>query len=173
MSDNKVKYISKIVADDDAFRAQKYETKLVTSTFVKKYYNVLASLAGLNPCSRDLIDYLTEVMDDNNYVYNNSLVRKAFLDYLEKVTKQPDGTFITYSDVNIKKSYQYLTERNCLIKLTKGMFKVNPEFYFRADEKKRLGSIKLLLEFQKGFRNYKMETLYTLKEDTTEYKLNK
>jgi hypothetical protein len=173
MSEERVKYVSAITKDKDGYRAQKYESINVETLFVKKYYNVLAILGGLNPCSRDLMEYLTEVMDDNNYVYNNALVRKAFIECLKNVTKKPDGTFVTYSDINVKKSYQTLVSKGSLIKLTKGMYKVNPRYYFKSDAKKRIQAIKILLEFQKGYRDYKMDTLYTLEEGGTEYKLTK
>lgn len=165
MQNSKVKYINKIDIVGD-YRYPRYTYKSVESDFVKRYYNAFAVLAGLNPCCRDLIEYLVEVMDEDNIVRSDEYARQNFLALLKEKTRQVDGSFVEYSDSNIKKAFQLLTERKCLIKLNRGTYKVNPEIYFKKSESKRLESIKLLLEFQRGVRDTDMKLMYEVKEET-------
>ena len=161
--ENKVTYVSGAkMFGVDVFPER--TTKIIEQRFVQKYFRILTYLGGLNPCSRDLIDYLTETMDDDNVVYNNSVIRNNFVAYMKEVTISKEGAFVSYSDVNVRKSFQILQEKNCLIKLTKGMFKVNPELFFRGGEKGRIDNIKLVLEFNSGIRDASMETIVTFKE---------
>ena len=122
-------------------------------------------VAGLNPCSRDLIDYLVDVMDDDNIITSNEYTRDKFLETLKESTIQPDGNFIEYSDSNIKKAYQSLVDRECLIKIKRGVYKVNPEYYFRKSETKRVDSIQLIMEFKSGILDTNMQLIYDIKED--------
>ena len=149
----------------DGVNIPKFKYKDINQDFVRVYYSTFAILAGLNPCSRDLMDYLLETMNDDNMVMSNEYSRDNFLEELKQNTMQPDGTFIEYSDSNIKKAYQLLTERRCLIKIKRGVYKVNPEYYFKKSEVKRLASIKLLLEFECGIRDSSMQLLYGLREE--------
>jgi hypothetical protein len=167
--ENKVKYVSGIRTFGNEVFPER-TTKNIESRFVQKYFNILSYLGGLNSCSRDLIDYLTEVMDEDNIVYNNAIIRNNFLTYMKEVTLKKEGTFVVYSDVNIRKSFQTLQEKECLLKLTKGMYKVNPEIFFRGGEKDRIESIKFVMEFNSGVRNPSMETIVTFKETEVEYK---
>lgn len=163
MGTERIKFINKIdrIEEDNYPR---YGYRSVETEFVKRYYSVFAILAGLNPCCRDLMDYLTEVMDDDNMVRSDEYSRQNFLQILKEQTLLPSGEFVDYSDSNIKKAFQTLTERRCLIKLNKGVYKVNPEIYFKKSNIKRLEAIKLTIEFQKGVRNTDMELLYEMNE---------
>lgn len=149
----------------DGIYYPKYGKKLVPQDFVKRYYGTFAILAGLNPCSRDLIDYLVDVMDDDNIITSNEYTRDKFLETLKESTIQPDGNFIEYSDSNIKKAYQSLVDRECLIKIKRGVYKVNPEYYFRKSETKRVDSIQLIMEFKSGILDTNMQLIYDIKED--------
>jgi len=164
MNKRKVQYMDSIrrVGGDNL---PKYKYKEVDSSFVKCYYSMYASLVGLNPCSRDLMDYLTEIMDNDNIVRSDSYVRTKFSNYLKSISLKDDGTFVSYADSNVKKAFQTLVDRGCLIKLSKGIFKVNPEIYFRKTETLRMKSIKVTMEFIKGVRDAEMKLMYELKED--------
>ena len=167
MKNEKLQIIKKIVTVD-GINIPKYKYKDISQDFVRVYYSTFAVLAGLNPCSRDLMDYLLETMNDDNIVMSNEYSRNNFLDELKQNTVQPDGSFVEYSDSNIKKAYQTLTERRCLFKIKRGVYKVNPEYYFKKSEIKRLESIKLLLEFECGVRDSSMQLIYELKEEGNE-----
>jgi len=172
MGKERIKYINRIDSLEQ-YNYPRYGYKSVETDFVKRYYNVFAILAGLNPCCRDLMDYLTEVMDEDNVVRSDEYSRQNFLQVLKEQTLQTNGEFVEYSDSNIKKAFQVLTDRKCLIKLNKGLYKVNPEIYFKKNNRKRLEAIKFTLEFQKGVRNTDMELLYEVNEATEEYGENK
>lgn len=163
----KVKYITKVEGMD--INIPRYNFKDEESQFVKKYYGVFSTLIGLNPCARDLIEYLTEIMNSDNIVRSDDYTRKEFIKQIEEISFKTTGEKVTYSDSNIKKAFSILNERRCLIKLTKGLYKVNPEYYFKKDEKKRLYAIKVVLEFERGIRNFNMDLLYSLEEPLEEY----
>jgi hypothetical protein len=159
----KIRYINKVITAEN-YNKPVYENLDVETQFVKRYYNAFAILAGLNTCSRDLLDFLTEDMDEDNLVRSDIITRNKFLTTLKEQTIQTDGSFIEYSDSNIKKSYQTLLDRNCLIKVGRGAYQVNPEIFFKRGERSRLESVKISLEFRKGVRNDKMELIYELND---------
>ena len=159
----KLKYIGKIdVKEGIAYPRPAY--KNIENCFVRKYYGVFSILIGLNPCARDLMEYLTEVMNEDNIVRSDEYTRKEFVKNIYECSLHKDGTFITYSDSNIKKAFQLLVERKCLIKVSKSIYKVNPEFYFRGTGPDRLTNIKLVLEFQKGVRDVNMTLIEKLED---------
>lgn len=164
MAIKEIGFIKKVIPSDGVYLA-KFGNKNVSQDFVRRYYGTFAVLAGLNPCSRDLIDYLVDIMDDDNIIMSNEYTRDKFLEALKESTLLPDGTFIEYSDSNIKKAYQSLVDRDCLIKIKRGVYKVNPEYYFRKSERKRIESIKLILEFKSGVVDSNMKLIYDVQED--------
>ena len=164
MAIKEVRFIRSITQTDE-MNFPKFGKKDITQDFVKRYYNTFAVLAGLNPCSRDLMEYLVEIMNDDNVVMSNEYTRDNFLAELKTITMQPDNTYVEYSGSNIKKAYQSLTERGCLIKIKRGIYKVNPEIYFKKSETSRMESIKVILEFQGGVRNNKMELVCNINEE--------
>ena len=143
-----------------------FKSKDLEKLFVRQYYSTLHALAGLNACSRDLINYLITVMDNDNVVRNDSYLRMKFVNTIKESTRQLDGVELTYADSNVRSAFAALTKRECLIKLFKGVYKVNPEFYFRKDEVKRIEAIKLCLEFKNGVRDANMKLVYSV--NTTE-----
>jgi hypothetical protein len=162
--DRVVRYISKVNNLGECVLLDR-TNKEVGQLYFRQYYNVLANLIGLNPCSRDLMDYLAEVMDSSNEINNNIRVRKKFLEVIKDRSMQPDGTFQDYSDMNIMKSFKALVERGCLIKLMKGQYRVNPELFFKGSDKARMESIKITLEFVEGARDPSMKVVTKMKGD--------
>jgi hypothetical protein len=118
-------------------------TKSITWSHTKRYHNCLFLLIDLNPCARNLIDYLTEVMDSENDVRSDLKTRKSFSAY---VTKQTNGE-TSYRDDGIKKAFARLREKGLLIQVKRGILKVNPEFFIKNNDKERAGMIKMIIEF--------------------------
>ena len=61
----KVKYIASVEKVGEEY-FPRYKYKEVGVEFVKQFYGGDHNLAGLNSCSRDLIDFLTIMMDEDN-----------------------------------------------------------------------------------------------------------
>lgn len=130
--------------DEDGIRLPEYRYKQITTNHTKRYHNCLYLLAGLNSSCRDLMDYLCERMDNNNHVHSNETVREDFIDFIRRIT----GDNVEYSHATVKKAFKILTDKGLLISLGRGSYMVNPEFFFRREEKDRLEAIRLVLEFK-------------------------
>lgn len=157
----KIKYINKVTNLGEC-KLQTYKNREVSQSYIKQYYNTIANLIGLNSCSRDLMDFLAETMDDNNEVTNSVRVRNRFLEVLKERSMKADGSYQTYADITIIQSFAALVERNCLVKLMKGLYRVNPELFFRGSTKDRMESIKITLEFIEGVRDPSMKVVTKL-----------
>lgn len=114
--------------------------------FIKLYQNCLADMMQISGCSRHLLDWLIEIMGQINIVNNNEHTRDSFRTYFKEKTGKE------YSNEAILKAYQQLVEKKFLIKYKRGLFLVNPEYFFNGDEGDRKTLIKLTLEFKAGVR---------------------
>lgn len=138
-----LKYLDKWI-DEDGCKIPEYRYKQIVTAHTKRYHNCLYLLAGLNSSSRDLMDYLCEKMDQNNFVHSNETVREDFIQFIKRIT----GDKVEYSHPTVKKSFKILSDKGLLIPRGRGSYIVNPEFFFRKDEKDRLDAIRLILEIK-------------------------
>jgi predicted transcriptional regulator len=147
MKNKKIKYCSKLYSDEETgYILPEYSYSNVVMNFTKRYHNNLYLLARLNKCSRDLIDWLTEQMDNDNIVYSNLVVRDKFRNFISDITDKE----VTYKDITVKKAFKELTDKGLLINKQRGVFQVNPEYFFNNSDNERIDKIILKLEFQKG-----------------------
>lgn len=147
MKNKKIKYCSELTVDKETgYILPEYAYSDLVMNSTKRYHNCIYLLARLNKCSRDLLDWLTEQMDDNNIIYSNSVVRQKFRDFVKEVTKEE----ISYADVTIKTAFKTLVNRDLLIPKQRGVYQVNPEYFFKGSEKDRISKVILKLEFSKG-----------------------
>jgi len=115
----------------------------VGTLFTKHYHSAIYLLAGLNSSSRDLLEFLIQRMDGNNVVLSNAKVREDFILLIERAT---DGD-VTYTHNTVKKAFQTLVKKNLIIQREqRGSYTVNPEYFFKKDERERIQQIKLILE---------------------------
>ncbi len=114
--------------------------------FIKLYQNCLADMMQISGCARHLLDWLSEIMGQINIVNNNEHTRNNFKTYYNEKSGK------IYGDDAIVKAYQQLVEKKFLIKYKRGLFLVNPEYFFNGDEGDRKTLIKLTLEFKAGVR---------------------
>lgn len=152
MKNRQVKFCEKLIVDDETgYILPEYAHKDIVMNYTKRYHNCIFLLARLNQCSRDLIDWLTEQMDENNIIYSNIIVRKKFIDFIASITgKDNEDDRVIYSDNTIKAAFKTLSDKGLLISKSKGVFLVNPEYFFKGDEKDRINKIVLKLEFEHG-----------------------
>lgn len=140
----KVKFVKKWKVDEQENKTPVYNYKSVSSSSYRRYYNTLCVLAGIEKSSRDVLDYICERMDNNNIIHSNAKMRAQFISDIKKWT---DGSLI-YSDSTVKKAFHTLVKKNLLVKTdTRGTLIVNPEYFFKGDEARRISSIQMILEF--------------------------
>ena len=138
-----LKYLNKWM-EEDGIKLPDYRYKQIVTAYTKRYHNCLYLLAGLNSSTRDLMDYLCEKMDQNNNVHSNETVREDFIQFISRIT----GQKVEYSHATVKKAFKILSDKGLLIPKGRGSYVVNPEFFYRKDEKERLEAVRLILEFK-------------------------
>jgi len=95
----------------------------------------------LSRSERIFLDYLTEEMDDDNYIMNSVQVRRKFNALLKKMGQE------TYSDSTLHKCFGGLTETHLLYKLKeRGLYQVSPIFFYKGSEEDRAKLIRQQLE---------------------------
>jgi predicted transcriptional regulator of viral defense system len=57
---------------------------------------------------------------------------------------------VDYSESSIKKAFAQLTKKGLLRQVSRGVYKVNPEYFVKNDDAKRFELIKIELEFKEG-----------------------
>ena len=127
-----------------------YDTQQITRSHTRRYHNSLWVLAGLTGCARDLMDYLTEEMDEDNIVCTDKYLREAFKVFIWNNTYTATTEGIDYGTEAIKKALAELTRRNLLIRQRRGYSRVNPLYFWRNDDTRRTWVIKQWLEEQAG-----------------------
>lgn len=134
-----------------------YSSTEIETSFVRRYHNCLYLLLQLTKGERALMDFLTEEMDSDNIVYNNELVRTKFTELYNKVN--PENKF---KQDSVRLWFQRLSNKNLIIPKVKGMYQVNPMYFFKGKDEERINNIKLMLEFENNKDN-KVTTNITYK----------
>lgn len=134
----------KLDADSEGYQEVTWDSKYknVAVSSVKRYYNCLYLLSKLSPCARNLMDYLTEEMDDSCLIRSSKHDRERFMKFISDIT----GGEITYGHQSVKNAYTELADKNLLIHKQKGLYKVNELYFFRESDGKRLKAIKLSIQ---------------------------
>ena len=140
----------------------------VNDSFVKTYQDALAIVLCLPDCASSLIQYLASKMSDDNVVHHNKFTRESFnkyiysiwLDHFKQEGEENPHELAkekTYKDNTIKKSFSTLAEKNLIVPKTRGVYIVNPEYFFKKGEEARYKKIKMTLEIQKGVSGLMLE----------------
>ena len=165
----KVRYMHRIDVHGTE-RLPRFKDANVDTDFVKMYESVIATLLRLPDCPANLITYLSHKMTEENVVHHNKFTRENFNKFIYKLwydQYKEDGvanphekaTARQYSDHTIKKAFSTLTDKGLLIPQTRGMFVVNPEYFFKKSDKARLEKIKVVLEMKSGVRDVNMRII--------------
>jgi hypothetical protein len=113
----------------------------VEASFVKRYFWSSHLLMRLSRSERIFLDFITEEMDENNYITNCKLTRNRFNNLLKKIGQKP------YSDSTINKCFLGLVDSNLIVKQkNRGLYQVSPLFFFKGTEEKRAKVIRNGLE---------------------------
>lgn len=95
----------------------------------------------LSRSERIFLDFITEEMDDDNYITNSIQIRQRFNALLKKVGQD------TYSDSTIHKCFSGLTKHNLITKMKgRGLYQVSPIFFYKGSEEDREKLIRKNLE---------------------------
>lgn len=120
---------------------------MASTGHVKRFNNALMLLAGIDGCEKNLMDWLADNMSEKNYVSNNEITRRSFIAFHEKYGK---GNTKKYSDKTVSIAFQRLSSAEFLIPVTRGVFLVNPMYYYAGDDASRINAIKMVMEFKSG-----------------------
>lgn len=102
----------------------------VECSYTRVYHSALPLLAVLSPAARSLIDHLCAVMQDGNVVFSNRPMRYSFIKHMEKA-----GVRIT--DGSVVRCFVELAEKRLLLKVRRGVYRVNPEYFMKNKAEKR------------------------------------
>lgn len=144
-----ITYVKGWKVTEDNFKLPVHGHARVSTLFTKHYHNAIYLLAGLNASSRDLLEFLIQRMDKDNIVLSNTKVREDFIELIDTVTSSE----VQYTHNTVKKAFQTLVRKELLLpREVRGSYMINPEYFFRKEEKERIQQIKIILE-NKAWRN--------------------
>lgn len=123
-----------------------YAYKSVVCSHTKRYHNCLYLLAGIGSCTRDVMDFIAEEMDEDNVISTNSYFRSKFR---EKISALTNGS-VKYCDSSVKKSLHILNSKGLIRGIRRGYSMVNPEYFWKNDDSGREKTISIELEFKCG-----------------------
>lgn len=119
----------------------RHTSVIIECAFVKRYFSSIVILMRLSRSERIFLDFITEEMDENNYITNSFQVRQRFNALLKKVGQE------TYSDSTLHKCFSGLAEHNLLYKMKgRGLYQVSPLFFYKGSEEERAKLIRQQLE---------------------------
>lgn len=122
--------------------------KYVETKHVKLFNDSVADMMKITGCARHLLDWLPRIMGENNIVNNNEYTRDNF----RLFHKNNNDSGKEYSDEAIKKAYKELLSKGILFPYKRGLFIVNPEYFFNGEMNDRIKVIRMTLEFKSGTR---------------------
>lgn len=149
--DIKVKYRSGIMQsgefDGEPYVEYEHDYVSVNLNHVKRYNSALMVLMGISGCELHLIEWLSANMTESGYVHNNEVTRSGFISFHNRHKRKDNKP---YSDHSVIKAFKNLQKSGLLIPEVRGVYSVNPDYYFKGDESDRIKSIRLVMEFQAG-----------------------
>ncbi len=146
-----------------------YGTKPVEMNATKAYHNTLMLMYRIPDNAKNLMHYLIEKMTSDNVVHSNKLTRDQFnnsifnswLEFYKAEVKREDSEFFggnpmelandkRYRDSTINTAFSILKKNGLLIQYSRGVYIVNPEYFFKSTESKRISKVKMTLELENG-----------------------
>lgn len=117
-----------------------WRTLFVEGDYVKSFTSIIGLLKNLSTCEILLLYYLVNEMDNGNIVQNTKKLKESFNKF---AARKP------YSDTSLNRAFKKLADEKILIRLNqrvRGMYKVNPLYFFRGDNESRIKEIRIDLE---------------------------
>jgi hypothetical protein len=102
----------------------RYTTKVVTNLHTKRFHNSIGLMARLSKCARILLDFITENMNEENLIENNSNLKTEFNKLLVQTGNEG------YGDNMINRAFTELSGRSLITKQKRrGLYQINPLFF--------------------------------------------
>lgn len=130
-----------------------YSTENINTEFTKYYKGASDLVLLTNGCARYLVDYICNNITDTHLVRNDVQAREAFTQYTKKYN-------VTYADSSIYAGFKQLVELDILVQLRKGLYIINPVYFYKGNEQDRLECVKKILEFKSGTRDSNLKPLW-------------
>ena len=122
---------------------------------VRRYYTSLHISEKLSRAERIMLEFITEKMDKRNIIMNNAQTHRKFNKLAKKLGLRP------YSKSTIHKCFSSLAKQTLIYKVNgkRGMYKVNPLYYYKGSEEDRESDIRKMLEepFLEQLNDYRHE----------------
>lgn len=147
-----IEYIDGFSIDKDGHFFPVIKQERVVLSYSRRYFNSLYLLIGLTPCARNLIDWLQEEMNSDNIIHSSAFVRSKFRMFIFDMSNGD----INYVDQTVKAAFMELSAKGCLIKKTKGTFRVNPKYFFKGNDQDRFDLVMHELKNRSSNENFKV-----------------
>lgn len=148
----KIKYITGM-EEVNEIKTVIYSTKSVNTEFIKYYKGASDLVLLTNGCARYLVDYICNNVTDTHLIRNDVQARALFAEYMKKYKT-------TYAESSIYAAFKQLVELDILIQLRKGLYIINPVYFYKGNEQDRLECVKKILEFKNGTRDSNLKPLW-------------
>lgn len=112
---------------------------------VKRYHEAIYHLCEVTGFARDLMDWLTGVMNTDNIVHNDKHTKERLLKFYRELKQKPPSISM------INHSFRKLVDKKLLVERCRGTYMVNPKFFINAaNEESRARLLRIILEFEDG-----------------------
>jgi len=134
----------KLDVDVDGYKKMGWDKKysFIAQSSTKRYYNCLFLLCKLSPCGRNLIDYLTEIMDKENIASTVEAERIKFREFMSSLS----NGVVDYSDSAVKKAFQELKVKRLITSVSMSVIRINPLYFFKGSNASRIKQIKVTIK---------------------------
>lgn len=159
-----VEYIDGHYLDGDILKPVCKKVEIMM-TGTKRFHNCLYLILGLSKLERALIDWVSEEMDDRNIIRNEKYTRGTFIKFISEIVIDEENK--VYQDASVNNAFHGLKEKGLLIPVGKGVYQVNPKYYWNGSDKSRVDEIMLNIQFASA------ETNFRVMPDGKSYKISK
>lgn len=142
-----IKYRKKVLTDKDGDKTYEYDFISADIRCTRRYNSVMCLIMGVTGCGMHLMEWLSGNMSEKGFINNNAITRKSFADFHSKHKGKANKS---YGDDAINKAFRQLSDVGFLVSMIKGVYKINPLYYFSEDDSDRISSIKYIMEFKSG-----------------------
>lgn len=139
---------------EDGILVPQNKSKDIMLTNTKRFHNCIYLILGVGRLERVLMDWISEEMDTNNYIRNDVYTRSNFIEFIRDV--KMEGKKTEYEDTSVNSAFHNLKSVGLLIPVRKGLYQVNPEYYWRGTDKDREEQIMLNIKFNSKNNNFKV-----------------
>lgn len=120
------------------------ETRVPIKTLgYKTYFNCQHLMLKLKPLEHSFLVYLIEQSEHDNRILVDTDIKNGFISFLTDITKKDPGL----KPNNLDKMLKRLVELGLILhdKNTRGYYLVNPKYFWKESEKKRLVFLEKLI----------------------------